>query len=52
MEDVFEALKPKRVVRNSVRLFAIYPVKDPVATSRLIREHYYQGVEVDHLFPN
>jgi hypothetical protein len=49
--DALAVLKPKRVVRASVSLVALYPVDDIHKTSENLRAAYYQADAVKDMFP-
>lgn len=49
--DVIEVLEPKRVVRLQVNWFLTYPVRNPDAASKRVRDRYYKPSELGTLRP-
>lgn len=50
--DVLEVLKPKRCVRMSVDVFALYPIDDPIEASTRLRSAFYNAEKVKQILPD
>lgn len=51
ISDVVDVLKPQRVVRVSVNLFGLYPVRDAERASERLRERFYNAGELAKILP-
>jgi hypothetical protein len=52
LQEVHEVLRPKKVTRVLIQLFALYPIDDAVQVSRRLRTHFYRNDHLERVLPD